>query len=145
MTVELAVLTPVVIVTALVIISIFEYMTCVARFDSFAGDVLVQYGSANSGYGEAQIAAQQAQQRLQSMFSDNPRVQVRVEARKDESSGWGEELLSVVAPRMRMTAFLTYTPWPFEAKMAYMHYHAPIRVEHRTSIVVDPYQTGLAI
>lgn len=145
MTVELAVVTPVVIVIALVILNLMGFVEACAAFDQAAQDAVLAQGVAPSGEQSEGHATEEVRAMIEELL-DRPgscEVEVRAEAAAPASGSRGTFAVSPLLTRYVCT--LTYRPWPRELRLPGVTYEAPLALQHECEIVVDRYRPGVVV
>ncbi|WP_455136026.1 hypothetical protein [Thermophilibacter sp.] len=144
MTVELAVLTPVVIVIALVALNLMGYVEACAAFDQAALDAVLAHGVAPSGEQSAERAVEEVTAALEGALGREGRceVEVRVEAVGER----GAATSFAVSPLLtRYVCTLTYRPWPRSLRLPGVTLEAPLALSHERELVVDRYRSGVVV
>ena len=142
MTVELAVVTPVVIVVALIVLNLMGFVEACAAFDQAALDAVVSHGVAPAGE-QTQIAAvDEVRSALAEALGREETCEVEVSA---SAVGEGEkDATFAVSPLLtRYTCTLIYRPWPRLLRMPGVTYEAPLSLRHERELVVDRYRPGV--
>lgn len=146
MTVELAVLVPVVIVVALTVFNLMRYVSACSAFDRIAADAVIAQGVAPAG-GAQLTAVSEVEQSISSaldMRSCTVSVQAESAAADSKTAGLGVGFpLSPLLTRFECT--LSYTPWPSSLVIAGMTYKAPLQLQHTRTLVVDRYRGGVVV
>lgn len=142
MVVEMAVVTPVMIVVAIVCANLMWYLEAAARFDRLAPDVVMAVAVSPAG-GEGGSQEHAVTVALQEAMSDLRGVSVTVSARvlwDDLSSGVG----FTMAPHLtRYECTMYYEPWPSSLTVAGVQAGIPARLERTKSFTVDRYRSGV--
>lgn len=142
MTVELAVLTPVVIVIALVALNLMGYVEACAAFDQASLDAVLAHGVAPSGEQSSERAVEEVAAALEEAVGREGRceVEVRAEAVGERSGGTS----FAVSPLLtRYVCTLTYRPWPRSLRLPGVTLEAPVALRHERELVVDRYRSGV--
>ncbi|WP_455138134.1 hypothetical protein [Thermophilibacter sp.] len=144
MTVELAVLTPVVIVIALVALNLMGYVEACAAFDQAAQDAVLAHGVAPSGEQSSERAVEEVSSALAEALGREGRCEVEVRA--EGVSEGGRQTSFAVSPLLtRYVCTLTYRPWPRLARLPGVTFEAPLALRHEREIVVDRYRSGVVV
>ncbi|MDM8270355.1 TadE family protein [Thermophilibacter provencensis] len=144
MTVELAVVTPVVIVMTLIVFNLMRYVVACAAFDQAALDCVVAHGVAPSGEQSERGAVEQVRRALSEALEDYGSCEVDVRAEGAGSSSQGETF--ALSPLLtRYVCTLTYHPWPLSVRMPGITYGAPFALTHERSLIVDRYRPGVVV
>ena len=144
MTVELAVVTPVVIVVALIVLNLMGYVEACAAFDQAALDAVVSHGVAPAGE-QTQIAAvDEVRSALADALGREDTCEVEVSA--SAASEDATEATFAISPLLtRYTCTLVYHPWPSLLRLPGVTYEAPIALRHERELVVDRYRPGVVV
>ncbi|WP_417229352.1 hypothetical protein [Thermophilibacter sp.] len=143
MTVELAVLTPVVMVVALVVLNLMGFVEACAAFDQAARDAIVAQGVAPPGEQSEIGAVEGVQATLEELLGRSDRCEVEVRAESTSGTGQGSFAISPLLTRYVCT--LTYRPWPRSVRFPGITYEAPLALRHECSLVVDRYRPGVVV
>ncbi len=143
MTVELAVLTPVVIVVGLVVLNLMWFVDACSAFDQAALDAVVAHGVAPSGEQSQQRAVEEVRAALsEALGRKGCGVEVRAEP---AGEGPGGAAFAVSPLLTRYICTLTYHPWPRLVRMPGVTYEAPLALRHERELVVDRYRPGVVV
>ena len=144
MTVELAVVTPVVIVVALVVLNLMGFVEACAAFDQVALDAVVAHGVAPSGEQSEGRAASEVRSAIEELLGREDRCEVEVRA---EAVGMGTTSSGLVMSPLltRYVCTLTYRPWPRLLRMPGVTYEAPLALRHECELVVDRFRPGVVM
>lgn len=141
MAVELALLMPVIVVVALVIVNVLRFSELCARFDRVAPDAVVMHGVSASGVSGELSGVSEVREAIESAMGDMTcEVDVRVQGVSDEE---GRALIDMAAGTVCYTCTLGFRPWPSSASMAGVGFELPVLVEHERSVVVDRYRPAV--
>lgn len=143
MTVELAVLTPVVMVVALVVLNLMGFVEACAAFDQAARDAIVAQGVAPPGEQGEIGAVEGVQATLEELLGRSDRCEVEV--RTESTSGTGQGSFAISPLLTRYVCTLTYRPWPRSVRFPGITYEAPLALRHECSLVVDRYRPGVVV
>lgn len=140
-TVEMAVVVPVLIVLALIVYNLMQFVCAAARFDRAAPDVVIAQAVSPNGTSGLEVTArvQDALQQLMEPYG----VQVTVVNEADEATG--AELLSLVAAPQTYRCTMAYTPWPSGFSIAGVNMGAPAFLKHERAVVIDPWRPGVVM
>ena len=144
MTVELAVVTPVVIVVALVVLNLMWFIEACAAFDQAALDAVVSHGVAPAGEQSQLAAVDEVRDALSRALGREETCEVEVSA---EAAGEGSpEATFAISPLLtRYTCTLVYHPWPRLLRMPGVTLEAPLALRHERELVVDRYRPGVVV
>lgn len=141
MVVEMAVVTPVMIVVAIIVLNLMWFLEASARFDRVAFDAVIATAvSPADGEGLAEHAATEA---ITEAMGGLRGVTVEVSA----STVW-DDLASgdgfTMAPQLtRYVCTMVYEPWPSALTVAGVEAGIPLELRHERAIVVDRYRPGV--
>lgn len=144
MTVELAVLTPVVIVIALVALNLMGFVEACAAFDQASLDAVLAHGVAPSGEQSPEHAAEEVRSTLEEALGRAGRceVEVRTEAVGERMDGLSFGMSPLLT---RYVCTLTYRPWPRSLRLPGITLEAPLALRHERELVVDRYRSGVVV
>lgn len=140
MTVELAVIAPVVIVVALTIYNLGRFVQLCAAFDHVSLDQVVYQGVSPPGDQTSLAGAEAIRTSIaQSLPGDDFDVAVAC-----EGSPTVEGSTFSLAPWLcRYSCTLEYRPWPRSFVIAGVPFEAPLKLRHVRTLVVDRYKSGV--
>ena len=144
MTVELAVLVPVVIVVALVVVNLMEFVDACAAFDRLSLDEVIAEGVSPAGEQNMPASVAAVEDALRAALGRETHCDVEVRAER-VSAGEGEGLLSVAPLLTRYTCPLVFRPWPRELRLPGISYSAPLELRHERTLVIDRYRPGVVV
>ena len=146
MTVELAVLVPVVIVVGLTVWNLLRFVEACALFDRVALDAAISQGVAPSG-AISSLSSVDAVQSCIEAAMDSKSCTVEVTARP--LSGMERRRGGISFPASPLlTDFvctLSFHPWPGSFVIAGVAYESPLVLRHSRSIVVDRFRAGVVM
>lgn len=140
-TVEMAVVAPVLIVLALIVYNLMQFACAVARFDRVAPDVVIAQAVSPAGVSGLETTSQVQETLQQAMGSYE--VLVTVENEADEAAG--AELLTFAVAPQTYRCIMTYTPWPTGFSIAGVELGAPALLRHERTVVIDPWRPGVVM
>ncbi len=169
-TVEMAVVTPVMIVLALIVYNVMVFASASARFDRVAPDIVLAHGVSAGGDGGAPGEAGDPTAAIKRELTgamEGYEVSIEVEAADgdaaDAGKGDGEPageragdaapgatggaggLLSMVGALRTYRCILRYEPWPRIGSIAGVAFGAPPRLTHERLVTVDPWRPGVVM
>lgn len=144
MTVELAVMAPVVIVVALVVLNLMGFVEACSAFDQAALDAVLAHGVAPDGEQSESSAVVQVRDALEDALGREDRCEVEVRC-EPASEGAPSTLLTVSPLLTRYVCTLTYRPWPSLVRMPGVTLEAPVGLRHERELVVDRYRGGVVV
>lgn len=142
MAVELAVLVPVVLVVALVILNLMRFVGACAVFDRVSLDAVVSHGVAPAGEQTNLVAVDEVGSCVKDALDDES---YEVEVRAESLSGDGTGVFSLASHLTRYTCTLVYRPWPTSLRLPGITYQAPLSLRHERTLVVDRYRPGVVL
>ena len=138
MFVETAVVLPIVLVIALIVINLFKFANLCAKFDRISVEQTIMCGSSYSQADSSDASEYIAQRIKSALQDDNCDIDVVLEA-KDGEMG------NLVSVFQKYTATLKYKPWPHVIRLPLVSFDTPLYLVHTSSIVVSPYKSGVVI
>ena len=145
MTVELAVVAPVVVAVALIVFNLMGFIESCAAFDQAAMDAVIAQGVAPTGDQGRLRAVEQVRAALERSMEGRSRCEVDVRA-EDVSGDEDSESTLVISPLLtRFVCTMTYHPWPLALRMPGVRYGAPLVLTHERELVVDRYRPGVVV
>lgn len=146
MTVELAVLVPVVIVVALTVFNLMRFVSACSAFDRIAADAVVSQGVSPKGEAKAAAVNEVEQTIKAALDMHSCSVEVHAEPVYGGDSKIGAGIGFPVSPLLtRFVCTLRYKPWPSSFVIAGVVYRAPISLEHTRTLVIDRYRGGVVM
>lgn len=141
-TIEMAVVTPVLIVLALIAYNTMTFAAAVARFDRVAPDIVLAHGVAPaSGEGsDTTGVAEVAGQLERAMEGYGLKIEV------DCEQGGGQEggsMLALIGSLRTYRCVMRYRPWPSGLTIAGVELGAPAFLTHERVVTVDPWRSGV--
>lgn len=139
MSVELAVVIPVVIAVCLICYNAGRYAMLCADFDRLAQNACVVYGVSPSG---EQSSAHAAAEIKAELASELPSELVTVDVQAEGMSADPHQPLTfLISPLLtRYTCVMKYKPWPLSFVLAGTELSLDIGLEHKKSLVVDRFR-----
>ena len=144
MTVELAVLIPVVVVVALIAINLMEFIDACAAFDVLSSDTVIsQAVSPSQGVDTGALCAQLEGDIASGLQRESScSVSVRCE---DQGLAEGSLTNCLLPHYVKYVCTLKFKPWPRNLNLPIVSYSAPLGLSHEKSIVVDMFKSGVVI
>lgn len=142
-TVEMAVVTPVLIVLALIVYNLMVFMAATARFDRVAPDAVLAHAVSPVSDGDAAAAG-----------TDTVRLQleramegyaVEIEVVEETGDAESDALLSLVGAQRTYRCAMVYRPWPQGLGIAGVSMGAPLSLRHERPVTVDPWRPGVVM
>lgn len=139
-TVEMAVVAPVLIVLALIVYNVMQFMVATARFDRVAPDIVLAHGAAPaSGTDAVSMIATQLEEAMRGY-----ELEIEVGCEEDGSQD-ASSLLSLVGPLKTYRCTMRYRPWPSALSIAGVDLGAPAFLTHERSVTIDPWRSGVIV
>ena len=139
-TVEMAVVTPVLLVLALIVYNVMVFADAVARFDRVVPDIVLAHAVAPSGEGDdSSIDASATVQAQIQHAMEGYDLQIEVSSEQGATTSDGG-LLSLSG-----TCTLRYEPWPSSLGIAGVSLGAPAKLSHERAVTVDPWRPGVVM
>ena len=132
-TVEMAVVTPVLLVLALIVYNVMIFASAVARFDRVVPDIVLAHADASATV-QTQI--------LNAMEGYDLQIEVSSEQGAEASDGG---LLSLSGTFRTYTCTMHYEPWPTSLSIAGVPLGAPTTLSHERAVTVDPWRPGVVM
>lgn len=146
MTVELAVLMPVIIVVGLIVYNLVRFLCLCASFDRLATDAVISQGVAPSGDQNQATAVTEVRSCLEQALDDPAcSVDVRVEGIQEIGSATGEISFPLSPLLTRFVCTLSFHPWPTSLSIAGVSYGPIAELTHEKVLVVDRYRPGVVV
>ena len=144
-TVEMAVVTPVLLVLALIVYNVMVFASAVARFDRVVPDIVLAHAVAPGGEGDASsidASATVQTQILNAMEGYDLQIEVSSEQGAATSDGG---LLSLSGTFRTYTCTMHYEPWPSSLSIAGLSLGAPAQLSHERVVTIDPWRPGVVM
>jgi Flp pilus assembly protein TadG len=142
-TVEMAVVTPVLLVLALIVYNVMIFASAVARFDRVVPDIVLAHAVASEGEGgesSADASATVQTQILNAMEGYDLQIEVSSEQGAEASDG------GLLSRTFRTyTCTMHYEPWPTSLSIAGVPLGAPTTLSHERAVTVDPWRPGVVM
>lgn len=144
-TVEMAVVTPVLLVLALIVYNIMVYAGAVARFDRVVPDIVLAHAVAPGGEGDdsAVDASTRVQAEVQSAMEGYD-LQIEVSSEQG-TTATDSGLLSLSGTFRTYSCTMSYKPWPGALSIAGVSLGAPAALTHERAVTVDPWRPGVVM
>lgn len=147
MVVELAVVAPVMIAVALVVVNLMQFIGMSAAFDRVAPDAVMALAVAPQGSGGTdQDAVRAVAGAIEEALGGSERISVEVstqtawQAAQEKGDG---ALLSFAPHLTRYVCTLRLSPWPGTIAIAGIDVQAPFNLEHTRAFTVDGHRPGV--
>ena len=144
-TVEMAVVTPVLLVLALIVYNVMVFASAVARFDRVVPDIVLAHAVAPEGEGDERsidASATVQAQILNAMEGYDLQIEVSSEQGVAASDGG---LLSLSGTFRTYTCTMHYEPWPSSLSIAGLSLGAPAQLSHERVVTIDPWRPGVVM
>lgn len=145
MTVEFAVLMPVVIVVALVVFNLTKFCEMCAVFDRVSKDAVLSQGVAPSGDQATSTSVDAVRSAIEAAV-DSRQCEIEVTAERSSEGARGEGVTFPVSPLL--TTYhcnLRFRPWPSSFSLAGVLFSPPPFLVHERTIVVDRFRPGVVV
>jgi hypothetical protein len=142
MAAELAVLVPVALVVALVVLNLMRFVGACAVFDRASLDAIVSHGVAPAGEQTSLAAVDEVEGCIGEALDDES---CEVEVSAENLSGDEAGVFSLASHLTRYTCTLVYRPWPTSLRLPGITYQAPLSLRHERTLVVDRYRPGVVL
>lgn len=143
MSVELAVLVPVMVVVALIAFNLSRFCMLCATFDRIAPDAVVTYGVSPSGSDARLVGAHEVEQSIERSLGGGNVCDVHVSA--ETVSREGLSRLGLGPALVRYRCEMSYRPWPSSLTIAGVSMASPVALRHERTLVVDRYRSGVVM
>ena len=144
-TVEMAVVTPVLLVLALIVYNVMVFAGAVARFDRVVPDIVLAHAVAPSGEGDdSSIDASATVQAQIQHAMEGYDLQIEVSSKQGATTSDGG-LLSLSGTFRTYTCTMRYEPWPSSLSIAGVSLGAPATLSHERAVTVDPWRPGVVM
>ena len=144
-TVEMAVVTPVLLVLALIVYNVMVFANAVARFDRVVPDIVLAHAVAPEGEGdESSIDASVTVQTQILNAMEGYDLQIEVSSEQGAATSDGG-LLSLSGTFRTYTCTMHYEPWPSSLSIAGLSLGAPAQLSHERVVTIDPWRPGVVM
>lgn len=146
-TVEMAVVTPVLIVLALIVYNVMLFVSATARFDRVVPDVVIAQGVSPVG-AEADASADDMSGQIRSALSsamDGYGVEVEVACAKRDGLLGDSGELSMIGELKTYRCTMKLKPWPASLSIAGVDMGAPAFLKHARDVTIDPWKPGVVM
>ena len=144
-TVEMAVVTPVLLVLALIVYNVMVFASAVARFDRVVPDIVLAHAVAPEGEGnESSIDASATVQTQIQNAMEGYDLQIEVSSEQGAATSDGG-LLPLSGSFRTYTCTMHYEPWPSSLSIAGLSLGAPAQLSHERVVTVDPWRPGVVM
>ena len=144
-TVEMAVVTPVLLVLALIVYNVMVFADAVARFDRVVPDIVLAHAVAPSGEGDGSSIDSSATVQAQIQHAmEGYDLQIEVSSEQGTTTSDGG-LLSLSGTFRTYTCTMRYEPWPSSLSIAGVSLGAPVQLSHERAVTVDPWRPGVVM
>ena len=144
-TAEMAVVTPVLLVLALIVYNVMVFASAVARFDRVVPDIVLAHAVAPEGEGdESSIDASATVQTQILNAMEGYDLQIEVSSEQGAATSDGG-LLSLSGTFRTYTCTMHYEPWPSSLSIAGLSLSAPAQLSHERVVTIDPWRPGVVM
>ena len=143
-TIEMAAITPVLIVLALIAYNVMTFMAATARFDRVAPDIVLAHGvTPPSGEGADGTGVSDVTEQLERAMGG---YSLEIEVVCEQGSGRdGDSMLTLVGPLRTYRCIMRYRPWPSGLNIAGVELGAPTFLVHERPVTVDSWRPGVIV
>ena len=142
--VEMAMITPVLLVLALIVYNVMIFAGAVARFDRVVPDIVLAHAVAPGGEGDD--SAVDASATVQAQIQDAMEgYELQVEVSSEQGTATDGGLLSLSGTFRTYTCTMHYEPWPSSLSIAGFSLGAPAVLTHERAVTVDPWRPGVVM
>ena len=144
-TVEMAMITPVLLVLALIVYNVMIFAGAVARFDRVVPDIVLAHAVSPGGEGDDSVvdASATVQAQIQDAM-EGYELQIEVSGEQGTAATDGG-LLSLSGTFRTYTCTMRYEPWPSSLSIAGFSLGAPAVLTHERAVTVDPWRPGVVM
>ena len=142
--VEMAVVTPVLIVMALIVYNVMLYVAASARFDRVAPDIVIAQAVSPAGadVGAPDAAAERVASALEEAMGSYP---VDIEVTAEGGADAPGTSFSLVGALSTYRCVMRLHPWPSGLSIAGVDLGAPVTLDHERAVTVDPWRSGVVV
>ena len=144
-TVEMAIVTPVLLALALIVYNIMVFAGAVARFDRVVPDIVLAHAVAPGGEGDDSSidASARVQTEIQAAMEG---YDLQIEVSSEQGTGTADSgLLSLSDTFRTYTCTMSYKPRPGALSIAGVSLGAPATLAHERAVTVDPWRPGVVM
>ena len=144
-TVEMAMITPVLLVLALIVYNVMIFAGAVARFDRVVPDIVLAHAVSPGGEGDDSVV--DASATVQAQIRDameGYELEIEVSSEQGAAATDGG-LLSLSGTFRTYTCTMRYEPWPGSLSIAGFSLGAPAVLTHERAVTVDPWRPGVVM
>ena len=144
-TVEMAMITPVLLVLALIVYNVMIFAGAVARFDRVVPDIVLAHAVSPGGEGDDSVvdASATVQAQIQDAM-EGYELQIEVSSEQGTAATDGG-LLSLSGTFRTYTCTMRYEPWPGSLSIAGFSLGVPAVLTHERAVTVDPWRPGVVM
>ena len=142
-TVEMAVVTPVLIVLALIAYNLMVYVSAVARFDRVVPDIVIAQGVSPGTDEDGQQVTDASDEIAEQLERAMDGYDVTIEVESEAGDGSDSGSFTLVGALRTYTCTMSYTPWPSSLTIAGVDLGAPLLLSHERAITIDPWRSGV--
>ena len=144
-TVEMAMVTPVLLVLALIVYNVMIFAGAVARFDRVVPDIVLAHAVSPGGEGDDSVV--DASATVQAQIRDAMEgYELRIEVSSERGAATSDSgLLSLSGTFRTYTCAMHYEPWPGSLSIAGFSLGAPAMLTHERAVTVDPWRPGVVM
>lgn len=145
--VELAIVAPIMLVMALVVLNLMIFVGACARFDRLAPDIVIAQG-VSPGADEEGTAVTDASTLIEDELRacmEGYGVDVCVKAVEGAPGGNSGGLFDLSAMLKSYSCTMVYKPWPRVLSIAGVNSGSPLEISHERTVTVDPWKPGVVM
>ena len=139
-TVEMAVVTPVLLVLALIVYNVMVFASAVARFDRVVPDIVLAHAVAPEGEGDENSIDASVTVQTQ-ILNAMEGYDLQIEGAPTSDGG----LRSLSGTFRTYTCTMHYEPWPSSLSIAGLSLGAPAQLSHERVVTIDPWRPGVVM
>lgn len=144
-TVEMAVVTPVLLVLALIVYNVMVFASAVARFDRVVPDIVLAHAVAPEGEGDESSIDASATVQTQ-ILNAMEGYDLQIEVSSEQGAATSDSgLLSLSGTFRTYTCTMHYEPWPSSLSIAGLSLGAPTQLSHERVVTIDPWRPGVVM
>lgn len=144
-TVEMAVVVPVLLVLALIVYNIMLFVAATARFDRIAPDIVAAHAVSPSGEsdGSTDDSVGVIESQIEGALAGYD-VEIEVTCTEGGASS-GDDLLTLIGGLRTYRCSMRMRPWPSSLSIAGVDLGAPVALAHHRDVTVDPWRPGVVM
>ena len=144
-TVEMAVVTPVLIVLALIAYNLMVYVSAVARFDRVVPDIVIAQGVSPGVDDDGQTVTDASDEIAEQIEAAMEGYDVEIEVVSEVGDGSEGGSFTFVGALRTYTCTMSYVPWPTALTIAGVDLGSPLLLTHERAVTIDPWRSGVVV